>query len=198
MGIMCSSEEQLRGVIFLDVDGVLTMTRCLLQDFEENSPELLFAKDIYEVTPAFIVPLERDRIANLKMILDEHPCVGVVLSTTWRLNKDLHGFLLRALHECGINTAERVLGCTPSLSGLEGRGAEIRLWLQQHEQYSHAFCIIDDDHEHSFAQHGLSDNFVKTVMSDPQRIYSREGLTTERAEYAMKLLAQQLNQDRKS
>ena len=74
--------------IFLDVDGVLAMSRCQTLDFDEDDETLFFPKQIEGGD--FIPPLEKMQLTNLALVIKE--CnAKIVLSSTWR------GILVRTL-----------------------------------------------------------------------------------------------------
>jgi hypothetical protein len=169
-------------VIFLDVDGVLTASRCLLEDYEQDDEALLFSQNLLPNRTEHLVPLEISMIQNLKYLIEQTEA-KVVLSSTWRESEVMKEYLLKALESQGI-PPETVIGETPCLSCLEGRGAEIRLWLSEH--HCEHFVILDDDHFLSFQSHALDHRLVQTRIRAADR--TEEGLTRERCERAISLL----------
>jgi hypothetical protein len=174
-------------VIFLDVDGVLNSQRCVCDDYEEGDRTLLFASDVLK-TNEYMIPLERHMLENLKYILNEVPSAQICVSSTWREEEQMKSFLYAALKSIGIDTTTKIIGATPSLGPLDGRGAEILQWLQENAaKVSPNWIIIDDDHEYSFQKHNLTDHWIRTLLKDAKE-YSDEGLTKEKADEAIQLL----------
>lgn len=185
---LCGMES--RNIVFLDVDGVLTTSRCLLDDYEEDDDSLCFSWNVF---PPFnqlngsrgerFVPLEKVMIQNLKYLI-ETTSSKIVISSTWRENDDMKSYLIRALESQGI-ASDTVIGQTPFLGCLEGRGAEIRLWLNEN-QWSN-FVILDDDHMTSFTQHQLQHHVIQTIIRHEDR--SLEGLTLQKCHEAISILS---------
>lgn len=88
----------MKRVIFLDVDGVLTMSRCLLCDYEENDPTLVFPHNVS--ISSDITPLEKKPLSNLKWLVSESSA-HIVFSSTWRLDDNMRAFLVAALVSVG-------------------------------------------------------------------------------------------------
>jgi hypothetical protein len=175
-------------IVFLDVDGVLTASRCLFEDYEEDDTTLCFPRDLSlslsdhpGIGPLF--PLEISMMQNLKSIIEETDA-HIVISSTWRENEIMTEYLIKALESQGIPSG-RVIGKTPFLGCLEGRGAEIRLWLN--ENYCSSFVILDDDHMWSFQKHSLNDRVVQTILRGED--WDKEGLTREQCERAISILS---------
>ena len=173
-------------VIFLDCDGVLTMTRCLLCDYSDDDPSLIFPKDLHLVGEEYegMTPLEMDRLQNLKWLVDKSNA-HIVLSTTWRQEPNMRNFLIASLSYVGI-PPDRVVGETPN-SPLEGRGGEIRAWLNKNTKYKR-FVAIDDDHETTIVACLGADKYVQTLMRSSTGNLLEEGLTREKAEIAFRIL----------
>lgn len=178
------NEHMTQTVIFLDIDGVFNTSRCLLEDYEVDDQSLLFVKELCPDITEYIVPLEKHHIMNLKWIMDQCDA-SFVISSTWRQQDEYKRFFLEALRSCGVDT-NRYLGDTPSLSPIDGRGAEIKHWLDRHPEVGEKFVIIDDDHEHSFRKNGVLKNFVKTVMRSG--VSTEEGLSKEKATDVLRML----------
>jgi hypothetical protein len=171
-------------VIFLDVDGVLTTSRCLLEDYEDEDDSLLFLQNLLpHRREEHMVPLEISMIQNLKYVI-EQTNARIVLSSTWRESDEMKEYLLKGLESQGI-PPEAIIGETPFLGCLEGRGAEIRLWLC--ENLCENFVILDDDHLLSFQSHGLDHRLVQTKIRDDDR--AKEGLTREWCQLAISILS---------
>ena len=82
MSEITSGEIRLEGpFIFLDVDGVLTMSRSLTLDFEDTDDELFFPEK--RDGGDFIPPLERLQLMNLAWLVGVSKA-KIVLSSTWR------------------------------------------------------------------------------------------------------------------
>ncbi len=148
-------------IIFLDVDGVIKPNN--------TSTPLFGMNDVC--------------MANLKRILDETDA-KIVLSTSWRENKNDHAFLLDQLQKGGIDK-ELVIDSTPILwhldkdtwddsldkatggDGFTGkRGHEIWMFLRATRLPIHRFVVLDDDETPSLIdwsvwQHG---KFIQTKM----------------------------------
>ena len=88
----------------------------------------------------------------------------VVVTSTWRGDLSMYSYLLRALQIAGI-PEESVLQPTLNLH-VEGRGAEVRQWLDTHEDFD-SCVILDDNHGESFEVHGLAGHFIQTLALDP-------------------------------
>ncbi len=192
-----SSSLSADAVIFLDCDGVLNSSRCVKLDFDEendaDSSSLVFHKQLFpDSSTALLVPLEKQLLFNLASIIAQVPCVKIVLSTTWREDVEMRHFLLSAMSVSGIDVESVVIGDTPSLSPIEGRGGEIRKWLDDHPDFQKGFVILDDQHEASFAKNKFLPNFVQTILLDPGGVTSNEGLTSEVAAKVVASLKQQL------
>lgn len=61
------------------------------------------------------------------------------------------------------------------------------MWLAAHKGQVESYVILDDDHAESFAQAGLTDAFIQTLM-DPRVPREQEGLTTTKADAAIRIL----------
>lgn len=68
-------------IVFLDVDGVLSMSRCQLEDYEVGDQSLIFP--CLSTGSEFIPPLERAPLKYLADIIRETNS-KIVLSSTWR------------------------------------------------------------------------------------------------------------------
>jgi len=183
-------------VLFLDVDGVLTTHRCLgsVKDYDYDDPSLLFATDLGVACDddsssdrGGLVPLERAMVGQLAWLLRELPDLRVVLSSTWRQQAHMRAFLLVALAAMGVDVQTVVVGDTPTLSPLEGRGAEVMAWLDAQQGAVDSFAIVDDDHAVAWARAGLTARWVETAMVCPLDP-SLEGLTHYKAALLLALL----------
>lgn len=180
------SEFYVKCVVFLDVDGVLTMSRCLLRDYDDDDPTLLFPEDVSPLGGEQFegVPLERSALLNLKWLIDQSHA-DIVLSSTWRQMDEMRRYLMAALTSVGIS-AESVVGDTECMP-LVGRGGEISHWLSQHPEYT-SYVVLDDAHQASILQHCGERHFVQTILQSPDKDYSCEGLTKPHAIKALKIL----------
>jgi hypothetical protein len=167
-------------VIFLDCDGVLANYRSQMMEVSQaDSSDLVFDNDDEEHKP-----LEKTCLANLEWLASSADA-KVVLTTTWRLEKSMRQFLVQTLQLYGID----VVGDTPD--SRDGRGAEIRAWLTSCPTAVESFVILDDAHETSFQEHGLTDRFVKTEMFGRRSRSALDptiGLTRDKAEEALQIL----------
>ncbi len=174
------------GVVFLDVDGVLTMSRALLEDYEVDDDDLYFAHILCPHLRGFIVPIEKRPIKCLKWIIDHIPDLKICISSTWRQEPNMREFLLVCLKAGGIDVDDVIVGDTPRLSCFDGRGKEILQWIENHPEYQNNFVIIDDSHEESFEKWQLTHRFVKTIMYGDE--WEDEGLNMQAAEKALLIL----------
>lgn len=184
-------EVQTGSIIFLDVDGVLTMSRCVCCDFYESDPTLLFPEDITALNGVLFdgcIPLERAQLENLKWLVEQSNS-NIVLSTTWRQVSDMRAYLIAALEHIGI-PSYRILDDTPCMPHL-GRGGEIHTWVNEHKDQVSRYVVIDDDHVDSILQFVGADKFVQTTLQSAVGDYEEEGLTRERAERALEILMRQ-------
>ena len=111
-------------VLFIDFDGVLHPEFC-------NESQHFMHRDSFEA------------------ILRAFPKMDVVISSTWRLKRQLPE--LKALFSEDV--AERVIGLTPLYAELENipdrlvgyeREAECLAWLQRHDRASQSWRALDD------------------------------------------------------
>jgi hypothetical protein len=162
------------------------MSRALLEDYENDDENLYFANTLCPHLTAYLVPLEKRPIQCLKWIIDQIPYLKICLSSTWRLEPDMREFLIASLKAGNIDTDNVVIGDTPALSCFEGRGKEIRQWLDSHSEYSNNFVIVDDGHVESFEKWELTHRFVKTIMHGDE--WEDEGLNMRAAEKIVSIL----------
>jgi hypothetical protein len=80
--------------VFLDVDGVLVTTRCLVEEPSLSDPSVLYP-------PSFTTPLERACLVQLANLVRCSQC-RIVLTSTWRNYPDMHRALQFALGEYGL------------------------------------------------------------------------------------------------
>ena len=173
-------------ILFLDVDGVLTTTRGLMCDYSPDD-ETLFHVDrlVPELEGSFIPAIERDRVANLREVVESVSGLQIVVSSTWREDPEYFTFLMAALRAGGIDVDTVVLDKTPILSG-GNRGAEVKQWLSFHPSRD-SFAIVDDGHIGGFDEHGLSSRMVLTHIDC--RDENNEGLTRQHAKQIVDMLS---------
>lgn len=149
-------------VILLDIDGVLN---------EDSTPTR---------TKSQVVFIDQVKLLRLKRIVDATGA-KIVLSSTWRYNRDVPGFngdfleLQEAFHAVGLE----FYGFTPVDAIGIRRGMEIRAWLGLHPGVTR-FVILDDE-MFDFEERGLLPRLVKTD-------FAYGGLTEELAQEAIDLL----------
>ena len=80
-------------VIFLDVDGVIVMTRLLLLDFEPGEKDLIYLSD-----DGLPPPLDGHCVARLKALV-KRSRARIVVTSTWRLEPEY----LTALKVCFLH-----------------------------------------------------------------------------------------------
>ena len=111
----------MKKVIFLDFDGVLN-----------NYYNPLHARRC--LSPIYI--------GNLNSLLSIVPDVKIVISSTWRIIRDLKQ-LKDVLALAGFKHPHVVIDTTPRISGSQ-RGQEIDQWLSDNKDVL-SFVILDDD-----------------------------------------------------
>lgn len=123
-------------VLFLDFDGVLNK--------HGVSPE----KPQWAKSWPFKW-IEAKLVHQLDSIIDEHPNLEIVVSSTWRKHFSL-GELKSVLHDHSIEAGKRIIGVTPDHTGdmrtSANRGDEIQAWLdKQPKNLVKTYAILDDD-----------------------------------------------------
>lgn len=120
----------MRGLIFLDLDGVLNSDLYLSRDSRaaarQRRSELV---------------LDPSAISRLNALLDRHEDAGVVISSDWRKRHD-YDILAIILHKNGFRHGQRVVGQTPNF-GERPRGLEILAWMKARDVRC-PFVILDD------------------------------------------------------
>ena len=88
-----------QAVLFLDVDGVLTTERCLLEEYDEDDESLYFVHKLCPDVTSFIPPLEKSRIAILKVSCFIDEFIPLVCCFVMRSNDFLlcRGLLIKFL-----------------------------------------------------------------------------------------------------
>lgn len=167
-------------ILFLDVDGVLATSRCLLFDFEDDGRDAT----LYFSSKDPFIPLEVDRLRILEWIV-KATGAKIVLSSTWRLEPSMRAFLLQAFEAHGI-PAQTVIGDTPSRA--DGRGSEIKEWLHSQPASSVIrYVIFDDQHDQNILLHHPVECFFKTILPHREDA-AQEGLTWPLAHRAREFL----------
>ena len=133
-------------VLFLDIDGVC------------NSRQYALAQG-----PGMgMIGIDQKAAAMVRTIVERTGCV-IVLSSTWRLHKDLRDRVIKEV--CSIED------CTPHLKG-GFRGDEVKQWLTYHPEVTR-YAILDDDSDFHTDQplfkttfeHGLTVRIMQDVIN---------------------------------
>jgi len=117
-------------VIFLDIDGVLN---------HQHTKDRIGG----------YIGFNPGHIKRFNKIVEAHPDVKIVISSTWRCSftsgvyEDFAG-LVRLLKERGLQGD--IVDHTPVKMTYLSRGAEIRMWLDDHPEVKN-YILIDDDTE---------------------------------------------------
>jgi len=156
--------ELLTKVIFLDIDGVLLSMRTLRNRHLRIMVGEQLDNDAFDV----------HCVKNLNLILDHVPEAKIVISSSWRLIRDLTE-LGNMLSKNGIDPG-RLVGKTPDDIGRVPRGKEIQAWLDVHPEVE-SYIILDDDSDMLDEQ---KSSFIK--------ISGQEGLTDTQAVLGISLL----------
>ena len=146
------------------------------------------------------IRLDADLVARLRRLCERTGAV-IVLSTTWRVDAGMREFLVSALEPSlkvigdtpsGVDTSNSQRQKLPKSEWRYGRGAEVAAWLAAHDGKVESFVILDDGHADSFAQSGLTDHFVETLLGDSPSISKedglKEGLTKAKADACIRIL----------
>ena len=175
---MSNERKGTRRFIFLDFDGVLnTVTwqrHCMMNGLPTED--------------GFGPVFDPEAVANLATILDSVPDVGIVITSSWKLEGEEK--MRRLWQKRGL--PGKLLGIAPDyvpsfddkafdeiLQGNlpVGRGADIKAWLEQNNAHDCSYVIFDD----------LPDFFPEQqshyIETDP-----RVGITSEDAKKAIELL----------
>lgn len=116
-------------VIFLDVDGLLN---------NANYTKKCYRKNGHKPMSMYCVPFDPYNLKNLAKIVRKTGA-NIVLTSTWRLDKEHMAVLRARLAEYGLKIYDQT-----SNFGMN-RGAEISEWLKEHLKGKKSFVIIDDD-----------------------------------------------------
>ncbi len=150
-------------IIFLDIDGVLNC-----DSTAERVPNTL------------IIGIDPKLLANLKTLVDTTGAV-VVLSSSWRLMRDMFGnssnklyqYLEEQLANVGISIYDQI---DRDISE-SYRGLLIKHWM--YDENVEAFVILDDDC-FDYEKQGLKDNWVHTTYD--------KGFTERKLQDALNIL----------
>lgn len=154
-------------VIFLDVDNVLNNNYT-----EEKTPYMMVATAWGDCIKRRYTGIDISLVELINKILIETNA-KLVLSSTWRYHPEMHEYMWKQL---GSLIKERYIGDTPILD-YSHRGKEIYVYLQ--ENPIKKFVIIDDD---------ISVNDYFQFDKEWIRTYAKDGITSELAEKAIKIL----------
>lgn len=151
-------------IIFCDFDGVLNSAMSFKKEINLNNKGRTPKVRVNET-------LCVNCTKNLQKILDAHPDVQIVISSTWRTLYSLD-WLKDKLNSYGID-GSRVIGKTPGYD-IQPRGVEISQWLENWPEVTD-YVILDDNrignmekHEGHFFQTnwetGLTTHIAKKVI----------------------------------
>ncbi len=137
-------------IIFLDIDGVLNNGDYIEECYERH----------HQPMSMDFVPFNPRSLNNLRIIYDSILDNGneplIVLSSSWRLNKEAHYIVNARLAEYGMYVEET----TPYIH--QNRGFEIITWLTDHNHLDSPFVILDDDSFDILTYKELKPHFVHT------------------------------------
>lgn len=151
--------------LFLDFDGVLNRhgVRAEVPKWASPWPNLW---------------VEGKLIQRLEPIIEEHPALQIIVSSTWRRHF-IPSELRTILEEHSVLVGRRFAGITPDLSNNNSRnyrGDEIEHWLDAHP-YIKNYAILDDDADMLDHQ---KKHFVQTSMAT--------GITPSNVDQVIKIL----------
>lgn len=115
--------------IFLDCDGVLNNINYTKKCYKKNEKKPM---------SMYYTPFDPYNLKNLAKIVRKTGA-NIVLTSTWRLDKEHMAVLRARLAEYGLKIYDQT-----SNFGMN-RGAEISEWLKEHSKGKKSFVIIDDD-----------------------------------------------------
>lgn len=165
--------ESQHPIIFLDVDGVISNSRCVLYNFNPLDDF------IFDDTEKELLPLEKRCVQLLKDLIIETGA-KIVISSTWR-EEPTHFLYLKRIFDGDI------IGSTLSLND---RGSEIAEWIERHNVVSYVIFEDSAAHHETINQAGLGNHLIKTLMSSEQGKYEEEGLTTNHCIVAKEMILQ--------
>eukprot|EP00039_Didymoeca_costata_P019174 m.336518 g.336518 ORF g.336518 m.336518 type:complete len:184 (+) comp17876_c0_seq1:189-740(+) len=170
-------------VIFLDCDGVLSNHHAIEASFNEEIP--FPENELIRDTKGNNTPLEKRCVKELQRIVKETGA-RVVLSTSWRLFREMREFLVNTLKDYKIEVDD---DDTPALRG--GRGWEIKAWLNEHPKTEN-YVILEDSEANIYSiEDSLPPGHVVKTELRVDENWKEEGLTTEAANKAIAILKSQ-------
>ena len=114
--------------IFLDCDGVLNNI---------NYTKKCYTKNGHKPMSMYCVPFDPYNLKNLAKLVRKTKA-NIVLTSTWRLDKEHIAVLKARLAEYGL----RIYDMTDNINMI--KGAEITEWLKQHKDIEN-YVVIDDE-----------------------------------------------------
>lgn len=115
-------------IIFLDVDGVLN---------NANYTKKCYRKNGHKPMSMYCVPFDPYNLKNLAKLVRKTKA-NIVLTSTWRLDKEHIAVLKARLAEYGL----RIYDMTDNINMI--RGVEIKEWLKSHRDIEN-YVVIDDE-----------------------------------------------------
>lgn len=117
-------------VLFLDIDGVLNW----IDTADRVGP---------------FIGICPERVARFNKIVEAHPDLKIVISSTWRhgIRGHIEDFEALKTFLASRGVKGEIIDHTPMHFGHRGRGNEIREWLEDCEVGLESFVILDDDTE---------------------------------------------------
>jgi len=143
-----------RKILFLDIDGVL------------NTPDdwasLRYINDVCDPDTTNVI--NRTKLGLLKMLLDNHDDVEIVISSTWKFLPDGVDRFIETCSDLGFPEIEdKITGKTPN--GDE-RKDEISDWLQENVEGECIYFILDDMYPKHFQEHEDSGEHRRVIHVD--------------------------------
>lgn len=163
-------------VIFLDVDGVLNSAKTILSDESLEGDLIRNLADIVKETGAKIILTSSWRISpsSLRVLMDALMWFDLSISGCTQEGVDIRDFEHTRFE--GITPTRRYR--SPDTFTYD-RGAEIAMWLLQHDFDVEKFVILDD----------AADDIINWFSKEFVEINFTKGLTKEDAAKAIKLLS---------
>ena len=115
-------------IIFLDVDGVLNNANYIKKCYRKNG---------HKPMSMYCVPFGPYNLKNLAKLVRKTKA-NIVLTSTWRLDKEHIAVLKARLAEYGL----RIYDMTDNINMI--RGVEIKEWLKSHRDIEN-YVVIDDE-----------------------------------------------------
>jgi hypothetical protein len=161
------TDDKIR-VLFLDVDGVLNSHQSIMASIRSTEKE--------SGPDGWFCPIA---CSNLLEILARIPDLKIVVSSSWRIGRDLPG-IRRDLKPAGIPD-DRIIGMTPVNRALyRWRGMEIEAYLKARPEIGD-FVIVDDDSDMKPFMHRLvqTDTRMGLMWDKAHEILKRFGADDE-------------------